>query len=83
MPTDIDVVGINKATHEALLGKCKFKNEALGKEVYEGLTARNGLIDSKFKEVQLIMFSLSGFTKWVEENVDENTLLVTLDDMYT
>lgn len=50
---------------------------------YEGLTARNGLIDSKFKEVQLIMFSLSGFTKWVEENVDENTLLVTLDDMYT
>ncbi len=83
VPTDIDVVGINKATHEALLGECKFKNEALGKEVYEGLTARSGLIDSKFKEVQLIMFSLSGFTKWVEENVDESTLLVTLEDMYT
>ena len=82
-PTDIDVVGIDATSKKAVIGECKFKNEVLDKEVYDSLLARRGLIGKKYEEVQLLLFSLSGFSKWLIDNLDsEKTKLLTLEDIY-
>ena len=66
-----------------MLGECKFKNEVIDKEVYEALMNRRGLIDKRYTEVQYLFFSLTGFSKWIKDNTDEDTVrLITLDDMY-
>ena len=81
--TDIDVVGIDDAAKKAVIGECKFKNEEIDKSVYEALMNRRGLIDHKYEEVQYLFFSLSGYSKWVEENADyEKVRLYTIDDLY-
>lgn len=81
-PTDIDIVGIDRAGKKAVLGECKFKNEKIDKEVYDALMDRKGLIDKHYTEVQYLFFSLSGFSEWVKENVDgEKVRLLTLDDI--
>ncbi len=83
IPTDIDVVGIDDVKNEAVLGECKFKNEVIDKEVYEALMDRRGLIDKRYKEVEFMLFSLSGFSKWVIENADSDEVrLVTLEELY-
>lgn len=82
-PTDIDVVGIDAINSKAVLGECKFRNEYIDKAVYEELMDKTGLIDSKYKEIQFLFFSLSGFSKWVKEEADKDrTVLLTLDDLY-
>ena len=44
---------------------------------------RHGLIDKRYEEVQYLFFSLSGYSKWVEENADsEKVKLITLEQMY-
>ena len=81
--TDIDVVGIDNAKNQAVIGECKFKNEPIDKEVYDALMNRRGLIDKRYEEVQYLFFSLSGYSKWVEENADsEKVKLITLEQMY-
>jgi hypothetical protein len=80
VPTDIDVVGINKATHEALLGECKFKNAPFDKADYDNLT-------DKIKYLSVIhpcicIFSLSGFTDYVRNNA-EHCRLYSIEDMYS
>lgn len=83
IPTDIDVVGIDDANKKAVLGECKFKNEVIDKEVYEALMDRRGLIDKHYEEVEFLLFSLSGFSKWVKENVQPDRVrLITLEEMY-
>ena len=83
-PTDIDVVGIDNVAKKAIIGECKFKNEVLDKEVYESLYDRRGLIDRDYAEVQFLFFSLSGYSKWVIENMDQETVkLFTLEDLYS
>ena len=83
MPTDIDVVGIDDANKKAVLGECKFKNEVIDKEVYEALMDRRGLIDKSYEEVEFLLFSLTGFSKWVKENVQPDKVrLVTLKELY-
>ena len=83
IPTDIDVVGIDDANNKAVLGECKFKNGVIDKDVYEALMDRRGLIDKRYDEVQFMLFSLSGFSKWVKENADPKRIrLVTLKDLY-
>jgi AAA+ ATPase superfamily predicted ATPase len=83
IPTDIDVVGIDDASKKAVLGECKFKNEVIDKEVYEVLMSSRGLIDKRYEEVELLLFSLSGFSKWVKENAElEKIRLVTLEELY-
>ena len=83
LPTDIDVVGLDILGKKAVLGECKFKNEPLDKSVYEGLLARRGLIDRKYEEVQYIFFSLSGYSQWVLNNADpDSVVLLSLDDLY-
>lgn len=83
IPTDIDVVGIDDVNKKAVLGECKFKNEVIDKEVYEALMERRGLIDKRYEEVGFLLFSLSGFSKWVKENAHPDMVrLVTLEDLY-
>ena len=82
-PTDIDIVGIDDADRKAVIGECKFKNELIDKEVYETLMDRRGLIDKKYEEVEYLFFSLSGYSKWVKENVDSNKVkLLEIADIY-
>ena len=82
-PTDIDVVGIDTISNQAILGECKFKNEPIDKAVYDALMARRGLIDKKYEEVQYLFFSLSGYSEWVKENADvSKDKLLTLEDLY-
>ena len=82
-PTDIDVVGIDVISNQAILGECKFKNEPIDKAVYDALMARRGLIDKKYVEVQYMFFSLSGYSEWVKENADgSKDKLLTLEDLY-
>ncbi|MCR5718971.1 MAG: ATP-binding protein [Lachnospiraceae bacterium] len=83
IPTDIDVVGLDDVNKKAVLGECKFKNEVIDKEVYDALMDRCGLIDKRYEEVEFLLFSLSGFSKWVKENTNPNRVrLVTLAELY-
>lgn len=83
IPTDIDVVAINRQNHKAILGECKFTNDVIDKSVYEALMGRSGLIDSRYQEIKYLFFSLSGYSKWVIENADPKKVsLLTLDDLY-
>ena len=82
-PTDIDVVGVDVINRKAVLGECKFKNEVIDKEIYQTMMERKGLINKRYEEVQYLFFSLSGYSKWVNENADKDkVLLITLEDMY-
>ena len=83
IPTDIDVVGIDEPEKKAILGECKFKNKVIDKGIYDDLMERSGLINSRYKEVQYLFFSLSGYSKWVIENANPDVVrLLTLDDLY-
>ena len=76
-------MGIDDANKKAVLGECKFKNEVIGKEVYEALMDRRGLIDKRYEEVGFLLFSLTGFSKWVKENARTDRIrLVTLEELY-
>lgn len=81
--TDIDIVGIDRVSKKAVLGECKFKNEKIGKEIFDALMARRGLIDRHYTEVQYLFFSLAGYTDWMKDNTDPSMIkLITLSDMY-
>lgn len=80
---DIDVVGLSSVDHKIIVGECKFKNEKLDKGIYETLVRRSKAIPVKYPVVGYILFSLSGFSQWIEENTDRKMVqLITLDDMY-
>lgn len=81
-PADIDVVGISDTDKTAVVGECKFKNEKIDKSVYESLKRRSGLISGKYKVVKYLLFSLSGFTEWVNEADNDDTILVSVEDLY-
>ena len=82
-PTDIDVVGLDNISNQAIIGECKFKNEPIDRAVYDSLMDRKGLIDRRYTEVQYVFFSLSGYSQWVKENADPQTVkLLTLEDLY-
>ena len=42
IPTDIDVVGTDNITSQAVLGECGFKNEPIDRGVYDSLMKRKG-----------------------------------------
>lgn len=82
--TDIDVVALDPISHVAVLGECKFKNEPIDKNIFESLLQRKNLINKAYKTDYFVLFSLSGFSKWITENAEEQRiLLVDLKDMYT
>ena len=81
--TDIDVVGIDSISKQAVIGECKFKNEVLDKGVFEQLKARHQLIDKKYTVVQYLLFSKSGFSDWILKNAEqEHIYMVDLEQMY-
>lgn len=81
--TDIDVVGLDIANKQAVLGECKFKNELLDKKVFEQLKERHGLIDHRYRVVKYLLFSKSGFSDWILEQQDkEDILAIDLERMY-
>lgn len=80
---DVDVVGISVPDRGVVVGECKFKNEKMDKVVYETLVRRSKVIPCKYPVVQYLLFSLNGYTDWIEQNVDKkNVALFTLDDLY-
>ena len=80
---DIDVVGISASDKAIIVGECKFKNEKIDKSIYEVLVRRSKVIPSKYPIVQYLLFSLSGFTEWFDENIDKRIVkLYTLYDLY-
>ena len=81
--TDIDVVGLDITSKEAVLGECKFKNEVLDKKVFEQLKERHGLIDHRYRVVKYLLFSKSGFSDWIMEKQEkEDILAIDLESMY-
>ena len=81
--TDIDVVALAKMERKAVLGECKFKNEAVDKKVMEDLLARNGLIDRSYQTAGYLLFSKAGFSPWVREHCAENgVMLVDMEELY-
>ena len=82
LTADIDVVGISSVDKTAVVGECKFKNEKLGKEVYETLVRRSKLLSGNYHITRFLLFSLSGFTKWFDAENPANVIKVTVEDLY-
>lgn len=81
--TDIDVVGLDKAHREAVIGECKFKNEVTDKKVYDALMERSALLHGGYSVKQFLLFSLSDFSSWLQEESEKGKVkLVRLDQMY-
>ena len=81
-PVDIDVVGISSVDKTAVVGECKFRNEKIDKEVYETLQRRSKLLSDNYNVTRYLLFSLSGFTKWFDTEDIQNTVKITLEDLY-
>lgn len=79
---DIDVVGISSVDKKAVIGECKFKNEKIDKEIYETLIRRSKLLSGNYIVTKFLLFSLSGFTKWFDKEDVQNTVMITVDDLY-
>ena len=79
---DIDVVGISSIDKTAVIGECKFKNEKIDKEIYETLIRRAKLLSGSYQIVRYLLFSLSGFTNWFDKVDLQNTIKITIEDMY-
>ncbi|MBE5907036.1 MAG: ATP-binding protein [Lachnospiraceae bacterium] len=79
---DIDVVGISSVDGTAVVGECKFKNEKIDKSIYETLVRRAQLLTGNVRIIKYLLFSLSGFTQWFNENDAENVVKITLEDLY-
>ena len=58
---DIDVVGISSADRTAICGECKFRNEKTGREIYETLIRRSGLLSGNLIIKRYLLFSLGVF----------------------
>lgn len=80
--TDIDIVAISELDKTAVIGECKFKNEKIGKDIYDTLLRRSHLLSGKYRIIQYLFFSLSGYTAWFDEVNDPQVRLLTLEDLY-
>ena len=80
---DIDVVGISAVDKTAVVGECKFKNEKIDKEIYETLIRRSKLLSGNYHVTRFLLFSLSGFTNWFDQKNKNDTILITLEDLYS
>ena len=81
--TDIDVVGLDKETRQAVIGECKFTNSEVDKTIFDDLVAQNNLLDKKYTVISYFLFSLSGFSSWLVENAAaKRAMLVAIEDLY-
>lgn len=79
---DVDIVGLAPSEKAMIVGECKFKNEKTGRDVLETLVRRSRAIPSKYRIVQHLLFSRSGFTEWYENEAPEDVRTFSLDDLY-
>ena len=79
---DIDIVAVSDIDKTAVVGECKFKNEPIGKEIYDTLLRRSKLISGKYRISKYLLFSLSGYTSWFDELNDGNLRMFTLAELY-
>lgn len=79
---DVDIVGLAPSEKAMIVGECKFKNEKTGRDVLETLVRRSRVIPSKYRIVQYLLFSRSGFTEWYENEAPEDVRTFSLDDLY-
>ncbi|MDO4939932.1 MAG: ATP-binding protein [Lachnospiraceae bacterium] len=79
---DIDIVALSELEKKAVIGECKFKNEKIDKAVYETLRRRSALISGKYRVTRLLLFSLSGYSKWFSTLQDDVVELLTLESIY-
>lgn len=79
---EIDIVGINPLKKQAVFAECKFRNQLVGPEIFENLRNKAALVKG-FEETYYILFSKSGFSDTLTEQVPENTLLISLADIYS
>lgn len=81
--TDIDVVGINTRTKQAVIGECKYTNDLFDKTIYDNFMDRRNLLNHKYTAIQFLCFAKSGFSDWVTENAPDKTVkLVDLKQLY-
>ncbi len=81
--TDIDVVGLDKHKKKAVIGECKFRNEKIDKTIFDSLLERKDLLHEKYKVVQFLLFSSSGFSPWIEKNCAEKQIIpITIDKLF-
>ena len=79
---DIDVVGISSSDKTAVCGECKFRNEKTGREIYETLIRRSGLLSGNLIVTKYLLFSLGKFTKWFDTAGIPDLELISLEDLY-
>lgn len=78
---EIDLIGINMMTKQAIFGECKYKNAVQGTEILTSLVEKAELLPA-FEQRYYILFSKSGFTQGLIEQSEKDAILVTLEDMY-
>lgn len=79
---DIDVVATSDAEKAMVIGECKFKNEKIDRNIYDTLVRRGHAIPGGYQIKQYLLFSLSGFSDWYNDNPDDMLSLYTLQDLY-
>ena len=75
---EIDLLGMDGKKY-VLSGECKFKSEKFDKEDFDIFQEKLNYLPSA--NLQVMLFSLSGFTDYVIEN-SKNLTRVTLEEMY-
>jgi hypothetical protein len=79
---EIDIVGINQVTKQALIGECKYQNQQVKEEVVSKLIERGTLIKA-YPNKQFVICSKTKFSENIKEIANKNNmLLVTLEDLY-
>jgi len=54
----------------------------IDKEIYETLLRRSKLLSGNYHVICFLLFSLNGFTKWFEKENIQNTVKITVEDLY-
>lgn len=75
---EIDIVGINKDTHEIIFGECKYyTNKKMDVDIYYKLKEKAKQVewDKENRKEKYILFSITGYTKELQE------LAKTRDDL--
>lgn len=72
---EIDILAVGK--DNALFGECKWKNEAIGLDVINGLIEKAGILN--FSNKYYAFFSKSGFSQGAIEFAKENKNIILFD----
>ena len=81
-PSDIDVVGIDRVTKQAVIGECKFRNKKADGNEIETLANRRRLV-APYNVRDMLYFSLGGYDKGALAKGEElGVRLIEVSDIY-